>query len=126
MKKRKILLCFTAIFAIILAILFIPRKLNNLVSFKNVDTITYCKNFEEITLNDNQIINLKQYVQNTKYRKRYRMVKTASVWKFKITYLNGNIIEFSNARYDIYDSDGRKKGNQYILYGDLNKQNINI
>lgn len=103
MKKKKIIILSAlsvVLITIIVAsvILFVPKKLDNLVPLDNIEKITFVSRHDEpYELNEEQIYEFLDLLITTKYNRRINNIKLANSWEYEITYKDGSLIEIGSA-----------------------------
>lgn len=126
MKKKKIIILSAlsvVLITIIVAsvILFVPKKLDNLVPLDNIEKITFVSRHDEpYELNEEQIYEFLDLLITTKYNRRINNIKLANSWEYEITYKDGSLIEIGSAMIKKYNKHGEAISTmQYKLDGGL-------
>lgn len=126
MKKKKIIILSVlsvVLIAIIITsvILFVPKKLDNLVPLDNIEKITFVSSHDEpYELSEEQIYEFLDLLMTTKYNRRIINIKLANSWEYEITYKDGSLIEIGSAMFKNYNKHGEATSTmQYKLYEGL-------
>lgn len=126
MKKKKILISVASVSAVLLialavtlAVIFTPRKLSNLVSLDNIESVSLKAvgvNEEiEKTLSEEQTQEFIADVKAYRYKLVFYDIKTRGECQFTIVYKSGEKTVCTDYRIFLYKSDGSLKKRVRII-----------